>query len=125
MPVPDDPNPPVLPGPDVPEPVPDDRAVLDRIVDDATAVLLVGPNEVEVHVPADALPDGATDGTWLVLDLDGDMPRVIAIDQRRTDDQRANLENRMARIRATRSRGRFQRNDASSMLPVEPDDDGR
>jgi len=103
-----------------PAAIPADRAVVDRIVDASTAVLLVGPDEFEVHIPAEALPDGAADGTWLVIDLDGPSPRIVEIDQARTDELASDLADRLAHLRATRSRGRFQRDVSTDPPPDEP-----
>jgi hypothetical protein len=86
-----------------------DRAVVDRIVDGATAVLLVGPDEVEVHLPADALPEGVTDGTWLILDLGVTTPRVLAIDHDLTTQRTGELRQRLDRVRQERSGSRFER----------------
>ena len=41
--------------------------VIDQIVDEAWAVVLVGPSEEELLVPAASLPPGARAGTWLIL----------------------------------------------------------
>ena len=81
-----------------------DRAVVDRIVDGETAVLLVGPQQAELHVPVDHLPEGATDGTWIILDL---AAFIVGIDQDLTDRRRAKLDARLAQLRQQRAGGRF------------------
>lgn len=86
-----------------------DRAVVDRIVDGATAVLLVGPDELELHLPAEALPEGATDGTWVILDRELPTPEVVAIDHELTASRAEQLEQRLGRLRHRRSGGRFER----------------
>jgi hypothetical protein len=86
-----------------------DRAVIDRIVDEAIAVLLVGPTEGEVHLPVDQLPDRASEGDWVIVDLDADPPTVMSIDDELTAARRDELEQRMERIRRARSGGRFGR----------------
>lgn len=78
--------------------VPADAAVLDR-VEDGLAVLLVGPDEVEVAVPAAMLPPGGRDGDWFRLGLSPD-PELTAA-------RRAELAARLERIRRTRGGGRF------------------
>jgi hypothetical protein len=60
-----------------------DRAVVNRIEDD-TAVLFVGPGSTAVHVDADALPEGAEPGTWLVMDLQSVPPLPLFVDQELT-----------------------------------------
>jgi len=87
--------------------VPADRAVIDRIVDGAIAVLLVGPDEVELHVPARDLPEGAGEGSWVVLDREVTRPRLVTIDHELTADRTEDLESRLQRIRRDRSGGRF------------------
>jgi Protein of unknown function (DUF3006) len=46
------------------------RAVVDRIEDGGTAVLLVGEDEeTKLEVPASLLPDGAESGSHLVINV--------------------------------------------------------
>ena len=45
------------------------RAVIDRIEDGGTAVLLVGEEETKVELPASLLPEGADGGSHLVLNV--------------------------------------------------------
>jgi hypothetical protein len=91
------------------EAVPADRAVVDRIVDHATAVLLVGPDEREVHVDPDVLPDGATDGTWLVVDPTTSPVDVLGVDDELTRRRADDISARMRRLREGRQGGRFER----------------
>jgi hypothetical protein len=88
-------------------PIAADRAVIDRIVDGVAAVLLVGPAEAEVHLPADQLPDEAMEGDWVIVDHDTDPPSVTGVDFELTAARRDDLEQRMDRIRRERSGGRF------------------
>jgi hypothetical protein len=87
----------------------EDRAVIDRIVDGHTAVLLVGDDEIELLLPTDALPDGAADGTWVVLDTSTDPPTVLRIDEQLTWDRFDRLSARLEAIRRKRRGGRFGR----------------
>jgi hypothetical protein len=96
--VPDDPS----------APVPPSRAVIDRIVDE-TAVLLVGDSESERHVPVSALPEGAGDGTWLVVDPDSEPVTIHQIDVELTSFRAQDLERRLQQIRRRRTGGRFER----------------
>lgn len=43
------------------------RAVVDRLEDGGTAVVLVGDEEVSVDLPASLLPEGAEGGSHLVI----------------------------------------------------------
>ncbi len=60
-----------------------DRAVVNRIEGDV-AVLFVGPGSTAVHVDADALPEGAGPGTWLVMDLQSVPPLPLFVDEELT-----------------------------------------
>jgi len=79
--------------------IPADAAVIDRIEDGRRAVLLVGPDEVELVLDVALLPEGAGEGDWLRLGLQPD----VAL----TESRRAALEDRIDRIRRTRGGGRF------------------
>jgi hypothetical protein len=79
--------------------VPDDVAVVDRIVDGRHAVLLVGEAEVELHVDVTLLPEGTAEGDWLRIGF--------TVDADRTAQRRSDIEDRMERIRRTRGGGRF------------------
>jgi hypothetical protein len=89
--------------------VAEDRAIVDRIVDGRTAVLLVGPAGTELLLATDGLPAGATDGTWVVLDLETEPPCVLRIDERLTDERFHGLSTRLDAIRRRRRGGRFDR----------------
>jgi hypothetical protein len=45
------------------------RAVIDRIEDGGTAVLLVGEDEQKVELPASLLPEGAESGSHLSINV--------------------------------------------------------
>ena len=45
------------------------RAVIDRIEDDGTAVLLTGEDELKIELPASLLPEGAEGGSHLVINI--------------------------------------------------------
>ncbi|MFL6336346.1 MAG: DUF3006 domain-containing protein [Pyrinomonadaceae bacterium] len=45
------------------------RAVVDRVEDGGTAVLLVGDEEAKVELPASLLPEGAESGSHLLINL--------------------------------------------------------
>jgi hypothetical protein len=91
------------------DPVPADRGVIDRIVDGHTAVVLVGREEDELHVPVDALPEDAEPSSWVVLDLAVDPPAITGVDHDRTGARTRDVEDRLARLRARRGGGRFGR----------------
>lgn len=45
------------------------RAVIDRIEDGGTAVVLVGEDELKVELPASLLPEGAEEGSHLSIGI--------------------------------------------------------
>ena len=45
------------------------RAVIDRVEDNGTAVLLAGEDELKVELPASLLPEGAEGGSHLVINV--------------------------------------------------------
>ena len=77
----------------------DVTAVVDRIEDGLHAVLLVGPDEVELVVDATLLPEGTGEGDWLRVGFVRD-PALTA-------ERRDAIERRLERIRRTRKGGRF------------------
>lgn len=90
-------------------PITDDRAVIDRIVDDTTAVLLIGPEETEKHVPVGDLPDGASEGDWLILDVYHDPFVIVSIDTDLTRARQAAIDEKLDRIRQRQTGTRFNR----------------
>ncbi len=87
-----------------------DRAVVDRIVDGRTAVLLVGPDEVELLLAVEALPEGVGEGTWVVLEACADPPDPrLRIDEQLTQQRFDDLAVRMDTLRSRRRGGRFER----------------
>jgi hypothetical protein len=60
-----------------------DRALVERI-EEATAVLRVGPGGTRVDLDAGDLPPEAVPGTWVVLDLQLHPPLVLAVDEELT-----------------------------------------
>jgi hypothetical protein len=80
------------------EPAPQ-RAVVDRIVD-GQAVLLVGDDEVEHHLPADELPEEAGEGAVLSVTVTGTTVQVVGHDQDEEEQQRQAMRGRLDRLRA-------------------------
>jgi hypothetical protein len=91
------------------DPIAPDRAVVDRIVDGETAVLLLGPAEEEVLLPAASLPPGATEGSWVVVDREVTPPEVVEVDAALTDARAEAFDARLERLRRDRRGGRFGR----------------
>ena len=77
-----------------------ERAVVDRIVDGRTAVILVGEDERQHHYPADELPEGATEGTWLRVQVESGEVVSVEVDQEKTDGTRRRVQEKMDKLRA-------------------------
>jgi hypothetical protein len=84
------------------------RAVVDRIEGDL-AVLLVGDDEREIHVAVAALPEGAEEGSWLRVRVDGDEVEVVELDPDATRAQRDRIDGKLERLRTERGGSRFRR----------------
>jgi hypothetical protein len=84
-------------------------AVIDRIVDETTAVLHFEGDQTQLHVPIHQLPEGSTEGQWLLVCLENGDFVYAEFDASKTQEakeriskKRALLLERMAR------RGRHQ-----------------
>jgi len=66
------------------------KAVIDRLEGDY-GILLFGEDEIKVDIPKALLPEGAKEGSWLIinfeLDVEGEMK------------QRERIENKLERLR--------------------------
>ncbi len=85
-------------------------AVIDRIVDGMTAVLLLEDQEGELLVPIEDIPPGSVDGQWLLLEMEDGLVVGVTFDEQKTQEvkervgkKRALLLERMARGRRDRS----------------------
>lgn len=72
------------------------KAVIDRIVDGTRAVLLVGQSEDEVVVPVGLLPEGANEGSHVII--------AIEIDDEATDETRDRIAGKESKLRNRGSR---------------------
>ncbi len=80
------------------------QAVIDRIVDGKTAVLLVGEEERLVHWPADELPEAAKEGTWLRVEMENDTIVSMQVDEEATKSALDRVQSKLERLRQ-RGRG--------------------
>lgn len=80
------------------------RAVVDRIVDGAHAVLLVGDDETEVILPVTDLPEGAKEGSWLHVTQEADQVVVIGLDEQATGDAEERIASKLDELRQRGSR---------------------
>lgn len=70
------------------------KAVIDRIEEGYYAVLLVGPEEIEVHWPAHYLPAGARESNIIEIQL--------TIDKSATDKQKDKVVNLIEKLKSKR-----------------------
>lgn len=77
------------------------EGTVDRIVDGRVTILVEG----EVHLDVDDVPGTLREGHVVHLRSEGGYS--LAVDEGETADRRAAVDERMSRLRAERSRGRF------------------
>ncbi len=82
------------------------EAVIDRITD-GWAVVLIGDREQERRVRESELPDGAGEGSIIQVRVSGLKVEVVDVDDEATDEKRAEMTNRLSRLKESRSTGRF------------------
>jgi hypothetical protein len=75
------------------------KAVIDRIVDEKHAVLLIGENEEEKVISCSLLPEGAGEGSWLNVQFRGDQLVSIAVDQDETEERKKRIQSKMDLLR--------------------------
>lgn len=78
-------------------------AVIDRIVDGKTAVLLVGEQQQKFYVPLRDLPPGCQEGFWLLVRLVEGKLGEAQIDQLKTEESQKRIR---AKLESLRRRGR-------------------
>lgn len=76
------------------------QAVIDRIEDGEHAVLLVGEAETEFIIPAVQLPDGAGEGKWLRVRIEGGTVTEIVVDEETTGAARTRIGTKLVALRA-------------------------
>jgi hypothetical protein len=85
-----------------------ERGVIDRI-EGEWAVVLVGEKEQERRVRVDDLSDGAGEGSIVSVRVSGLRVDVVATHEADTDEKRAEMQDRLGRLKRTRSSGRFNK----------------
>jgi hypothetical protein len=79
-----------------------EKAVIDRIIDGNTAVILVGDDERKLHYPADKLPAGTEEGFWLRVQVESGEIISLEVDREETEIVRGRIQKK---IDALRKRG--------------------
>ncbi|MDQ0255451.1 hypothetical protein J2S74_002833 [Evansella vedderi] len=75
------------------------KAVIDRIVDDKYAVIIVGDEENEHVIPLEQVVDGAKEGTWLHVVIKNNKIIEMLIDQETTNSTKRRIQNKMELLR--------------------------
>lgn len=75
------------------------QAIVDRIVDETYAVLLVGPDETEVIILKDKLPGDASEGSIVNVRLDGKEVVDIVLDQVAYEETKRRIAHKMDLLR--------------------------
>jgi hypothetical protein len=84
-------------------------AVIDRIVDEMTAVLLLEEEQAELHVPLEYLPLGSVDGQWLLLEMEGGVFVGATLDEAKMQEVRERISKKRALLLERMARGRRDR----------------
>ena len=74
-----------------------EKAVIDRIVDGKTAVILVGNKEY--NYPASKLPKGAQEGVWVFITINEGRIIAVSVDQKETEEVRRRIRSKMDKLR--------------------------
>lgn len=85
------------------------RGVIDRFVDGRAIVLVEGDGEspsLEIEIPVEELPDDAGEGSVILL-RQRTMWEVVELDDAETRERRAEVADRLAKLRRERGGGRF------------------
>ena len=77
-----------------------EKAVIDRIVDGKTAVILVGEDERQHHYPADKLPESAREGSWLRVRVESGEIVSMDVDKEETNVVHRRIQAKMDKLRA-------------------------
>ena len=84
-------------------------AVIDRVEDGVTAVLLVDDTKAELHVPLQDLPLGSAEGEWLLVELEDDVFVSARLDVEKTEEVRARVRKKRSLLLERMARGRRDR----------------
>jgi hypothetical protein len=75
-----------------------EKAVIDRFEGDY-AVLFVGEENRQVIVPRKEIPEGAAEGEWLKVELDGDHVLHVEVDEAETASAKQRIAEKLDRLR--------------------------
>lgn len=79
------------------------KAVIDRIENDIVT-LLVGEKDDEYEIEVSQLPTGATEGYWLLVEIDGSKIGKIELDKDETVAVEKRISEKRARLNTNKSK---------------------
>lgn len=84
------------------------NAYFDRIASNGQAVLLIEETNQTVHAAISSLPTGAKPGHWLSVTLDGEQVTYASLNQAKTEQMSADVNEQLNRLKSRKS-SRFKR----------------
>ncbi|GAE25627.1 hypothetical protein JCM9140_1634 [Halalkalibacter wakoensis JCM 9140] len=85
------------------------KGVMDRIVDQKKAVILVESLKKEIVIDQSKLPSGSKVGTWFQLEIKDEVVQTIEIDEAETKSRRRGIADKLQQVKASQKQSRFQR----------------
>ena len=85
------------------------EAMIDRFTEAGQAVVLAETIGREFLIEKESLPEGVERGSYLTLELDGDVVVSITFDQEKTQTRQSAVRSKMAKLRERSSGSRFKR----------------
>ncbi|WP_172372041.1 DUF3006 domain-containing protein [Sporosarcina jiandibaonis] len=83
-------------------------AYLDRFTDNNQALILVESLQKEFHVPTSSLPAGSSEGSWLLVEIQGNAVISLQLDEKKTSDMKRDIQKQMQRLKSKKT-SRFKR----------------
>lgn len=84
------------------------NAYFDRVASNGQAVLLIEETNQTVHATISSLPTGAKPGHWLSVTLDGEQVTYASLNQAKTEQMSADVNEQLNRLKSRKS-SRFKR----------------
>lgn len=84
------------------------RGVLDRI-EDGIAVILVEESDEQFTVSKEELPPGSKEGTWFLLEHDGNKFQIKHIDEQTTKAKEEKVKDLFQQLQSRKKKSKFTR----------------
>lgn len=85
------------------------KGYLDRVEDNAMAVILIEEKNKEITVPLDTLPAGSKEKTWLHMEQVNGRYTVLSIDRETTEEKAQQTSALMERLRKRKRESKFKK----------------